>query len=98
MGKKKRKLNPAEKAAKRKRRLEYETVFMNGRMKRVRKPPTVEGIALDEFLRMHADPIFLHQEGLWEYVELRESEDEIRSSGSVATEKRTARGDEGPFP
>jgi hypothetical protein len=87
MGKKKRKLNPAEKVAKRKRQLEYGTVFMNGRMKRVRKPPTVEGMALDEFLRTHADPIFLHQEGLWEYIELRESEDETAPPG----------GDEGPF-
>lgn len=76
MSKKKRKLTPAEKAAKQKRRLEYETVFMDGKMKRVRRRPTVEGTALDEFLRTHADPVFLHQEGLWEYVELRESEDE----------------------
>ena len=81
MGKKKRKLNPVEKAAKRKRRLEYGTIFMSGRMKRVRRPPTVEGMALDEFLRTHADPIFLHQEELWEYIELRGSEDEIHSSG-----------------
>jgi hypothetical protein len=81
MGKKKRKLNPAEKAAKQKRRLEYETVFMDGKMKRVRKPPRVQGTALDEFLRTHADPIFLHQEGLWEYIELRGSEDEIQGSG-----------------
>jgi repressor LexA len=77
---KKRKLTPAEKAAKQKRRLEYETVFMNGRMKRVRKPPMVEGMALDEFLRTHADPIFLHQEGLWEYIELRDAEDQLQSS------------------
>jgi 16S rRNA U516 pseudouridylate synthase RsuA-like enzyme len=81
MGKKKRKLSPAEKAEKRKRRLEYETVFVNGRMKRVRKRPTVQGMALNEFLRTHADPVFLHQEGLWEYIELRESEDETQSSG-----------------
>lgn len=54
---------------------------MNGKMKRVRKPPTVQGTALDEFLRTHVDPIFLHHEGLWEYIELRGSEDEIQSSG-----------------
>jgi hypothetical protein len=81
MGKKKRKLTPAEKAAKRKRRLEYETVFMNGKMKRVRKPPTVQGTALDEFLRTHADPIFLYQEELWEHIEPRGADDEIQSSG-----------------
>jgi hypothetical protein len=83
MGKRKRKLSPAEKAAKRQRRLEYETVFVNGRMKRVRKRPTVQGMACDEFLRTHADPVFLQQEGLWVYIELRETEDETRAPADL---------------
>lgn len=41
-------------------------------MKRVSRPPTIDGIGVDEFVRANADPIFLHQEGLWEYLEARE--------------------------
>jgi hypothetical protein len=29
----------------------------------------IEGLTVDEFIRRNADPIFLHQEGLWEYLE-----------------------------
>ena len=64
----KRKLNRAEKAAKKKRRQEYETIFINGKMKRVRRPPTIEGMNVDDFIRQNADPIFL-QEKLWECLE-----------------------------
>jgi hypothetical protein len=34
-------------------------------MKRVRRPPTIEGMDVEEFIRQNADPIFLHEEGLW---------------------------------
>lgn len=71
MGKRKRKLSAAEKAAKKKRREEYQTIFINGKMKRVRRPPTIDGVGVDDFIRDNADPIFLHQEGLWEYLETR---------------------------
>ena len=69
MGKRKRKLSRAEKAAKAKRLQEYETIFMNGKIKRVRRPPTIEGMDVDDFIRQNADPIFLHQEKLWECLE-----------------------------
>lgn len=69
MGKRKRKLSAAEKAAKQKRREEFQTIFVNGKMKRVRRPATIEGMSVDDFVRANADPIFLHQEGLWEYLE-----------------------------
>lgn len=68
MAKRKRKLTAAKKAEKARRRREYMTVFVNGRMKRVRRPPMIEGVTVDEFVRRNADPIFLHQEGLWEYI------------------------------
>jgi hypothetical protein len=67
--KRKRKLTAIEKAAKKRRRQEYQTVFINGKMKRIRRPPTIDGVSVDEFIRNNADPIFLHQEGLWEYLE-----------------------------
>lgn len=69
MGRRKRKLTAAEKAARKKRKEEYETVFINGKMKRVRREPTVEGMSVEAFVRANADPIFLHQEGLWEYLD-----------------------------
>jgi hypothetical protein len=65
----KRKLTSAEKAAKKKRREEYMTVFMNGKQKRVKRPPTIDGIPVDEFIRNNADPVWLHQNEMWEYIQ-----------------------------
>jgi hypothetical protein len=64
----KRKLTPAEKAAKRRRKQEFQTVFIHGKMKRVRRPPTIEGMSPEEFIRRNADPIWLHQNEMWEYL------------------------------
>ncbi len=69
MTKNKRKLSAAQKAAKKKLRQETKIVFINGKMKRVRRPPTIEGLEVDDFIRANADPIFLHHEELWEYLE-----------------------------
>lgn len=60
--KQKRKLTVAEKAAKRKRKEEYMTIFVGGKQKRVKRPPTID----DEFIRINADPIWLTQEEMWE--------------------------------
>ena len=56
-----RKLSAAEKAEKRRRRKEYMTIFVHGKQKRVKRPPTIEGLDVDEFIRRNADPIWLHQ-------------------------------------
>jgi hypothetical protein len=69
MAKQKRKLSKAEKAAKQKRREMYEWIFVNGKQKRIRRPPTIDGLSVDEFIARNADPIWLHQEGLWELME-----------------------------
>lgn len=69
MGRRKRKLTATERAAKKKRQEEYETIFIRGKMKRIRQSPTVEGMSVDDFIRANADPIFLLQEELWEYLE-----------------------------
>jgi hypothetical protein len=79
MGKRKRKLSAAEKAAKKKRRQEYETVFIRGKMKRVKRPPTVEGMSVDDFIRANADPIFLHQEEMWDLLMELENEEDRRT-------------------
>jgi hypothetical protein len=66
----KRKLTSAEKAAKKRRQAEYETIFVRGKQKRVKRPPTIEGLSVDEFIRRNADPIWLHQNEMWEYLEI----------------------------
>jgi len=68
MSQRKRKLSAAEKRARKKRRAEFMTIFVHGKQKRVRRPPTIDGLDVDEFIRRNADPIWLHQNGLWEYM------------------------------
>jgi hypothetical protein len=69
MSKPKRKLTAAQKRARKKRREEFLTIFINGKQKRVRRPPTIDGMDVDEFIMRNADPIWLHQNGLWEYMD-----------------------------
>ena len=66
MSKRKRKLTPSEKAEKARRKAAFMTVFINGKQKRVRRPPQIEGMDPDEFILRNADPIWLHQNELWE--------------------------------
>lgn len=70
--KKKKKLTPAQKrakkAAKAERRRKYEWVFINGKQVRVKRPPTVEGVPVDQFIEENADPLWLHQNGMWELM------------------------------
>jgi hypothetical protein len=75
MQKQKRKRTAAEKAARKRRREEFMTIFINGKQKRVRRPPTIDGMDVDEFIRRNADPIWLHQNEMWEELyELETSE------------------------
>ena len=69
MAKQKRKLTAAEKAEKQRRRKEYMTIFTNGKQKRVKRPPTINGMVVDEFIRRNADPTWLHQNEMWEYMD-----------------------------
>ena len=50
------------------------TIFINGKQKRVKRPPTIDGMDVDEFIRQNGDPIWLHQNELWEYMVEEESE------------------------
>jgi len=61
MAKRKRKLTPAEKAEKKRRQKEYMTIFINGKQKRVKRPSTIDGMDVDEYIQRNADPIWLHQ-------------------------------------
>jgi len=88
MAKVKKKLTAAQKrarkAAKAERQKKYEWVFMNGKQVRVKRRPTIDGMDVDEFIERNADPIWLNQNEMWEYMEtdedqvhIEENEDEI---------------------
>ena len=70
MAKVKKKLTPAQKRAKKvakaERQKKYMWVFMNGKQVRIKRPPTIDGIEADEFIQQNADPMWLHQNGMWE--------------------------------
>ena len=68
MAKRKRKLTAAERKARKIRRKEFMTIFIHGKMKRVKRPPTIDGMDVDEFIRRNADPIWLHQNEMWELM------------------------------
>ena len=74
MTRQKKKLTPEQKAAKKKRREDYMTVFMNGKQKRIKRLPTIDGMDAEEFMRRNADPIWLHQNEMWAYIDQNEDE------------------------
>jgi hypothetical protein len=63
--KQKKKLTPEQRREKQRRKQEFQTVFINGKQKRVRREPMIDGIPADEFIRRNADPIWLHQNEIW---------------------------------
>ncbi len=69
MAKMKRKLTVREKAEKAQRKREFMTIFIHGKMKRVRRPQQIDGMEADEFIRRNADPLWLHQNEMWEDME-----------------------------
>jgi len=78
MAKKKKKLTPAQKKARREAKAErqknYMWVFMSGKQVRIKRPQTIEGMDVDDFIEQNADPIWLHQNEMWEYIETEESD------------------------
>ena len=67
MVKQTKKLTP--KATKEERKKKFMFVFMNGRQVRVKRPETIDGIDVDEFIRRNADSIWLHQNGMHELID-----------------------------
>jgi len=62
------KLTAAEKLAKKERKAKYMMIFINGKQKRVLRPKMIEGLPIDEFIANNADPIWLHQNEMWDYM------------------------------
>ena len=84
MAKIKKKLSATVKEARRKAKLErqkkYKTVFINGKQVRVKRPQSIEGIPVDEFISQNADPIWLHQNEMWEKIDNSIFDSSIESS------------------
>ena len=80
MNKKNKKLTSAQKRARKKAKAErqkkYMWVFMNGKQVRVKRPQMIDGMTIDEFIRQNADPIWLHQNEIWEYIKHNENDEE----------------------
>ena len=79
MAKVKKKLTAAQKRvrkkAKEERQKKYMWVFMKGEKQvRVKRPETIDGMDKDEFIRKNADPVWLHQNELWEYIDQEDDE------------------------
>jgi hypothetical protein len=68
VSKPKRKLTAAQKRARKARREKFMTIFVHGKQKRVERPPMIEGLPVDEFIRRNADPLWLHQNEMWDYI------------------------------
>ena len=67
----KKKLTAAQKRAKK-----YQWIFMNGKQVRRNRPPTIDGMEVDEFIQRNADPIWLHQNEMWEHLKSDENDEE----------------------
>jgi len=57
------------------RKSKYEWVFMNGKQVKQRKPEMIDGMLVDEYIAKFADPVWLHQNEMWEYIKLDDYED-----------------------
>ena len=84
MGKKKKKLTTVQKAEKKRRREEYMTIFIRGKQKRIWRPPTIDGMDVDEFILRSADPIWLRQNEMWEYLEMKLPDEPCKGKSSSA--------------
>jgi hypothetical protein len=60
--------------SRRERKKNFMTIFIGGQQQRVPRPPQIDVLSVEEFLERNADPIWLHQNGLWEFMEPRRSE------------------------
>jgi hypothetical protein len=72
MPKVKKKLTTAQKHVRKKTKEEnqkkYMWVFLNGKQVKIKRPPMIEGIDAEEYIQQNADPIWLHQNEMWEYI------------------------------
>ncbi len=88
----KRELTAAEKRQKKLNRELYQTVFIRGKQVRVLRPPTIDGMPVDEYIARNADPVWLLQNGYYEL--LHEWECARDADGNVVAEDASSAFDE----
>ena len=59
----------SRKKAKFERQIKYKTVLINGKQVRLKRSQMIEGIPADEFISQNTDPIWLHQNEMWEKID-----------------------------
>lgn len=64
-----RKRTSAEKRARRANKKKFMTIFLNGKQKRVLRPLLIDGLDVETYVARNADPIWLHQNELWELMQ-----------------------------
>jgi hypothetical protein len=62
------KLSKSENENRKLRKLRYMTIFINGKQKRVKRPETINGIPMDEFIQNNGDNMFYYQNGDYEMI------------------------------
>jgi hypothetical protein len=62
----KRKRTALEKRERRELMKKLVTIFINGKQKRVPRPLLIDALPVEEFLSRNADPIWLHENELWD--------------------------------
>jgi len=77
MSKLKKKLTTAQKRVRKKIKEEnqkkYMWVFLNGKQVKIKRPLMIEGIDAEEYIQHNADPLWLHQNEMWEYIKKDEN-------------------------
>jgi len=43
-------------------------IFVNGKQKRVRRDPVIDGLSADVFISRNADPVWIHDNEQWELI------------------------------
>ena len=85
----KKKLTAAQKREKKRfkatKQKKYRWVFMNGKQVRIERPPQIDGMDVDDYIQENADPIWLQQNEMWEYMDLKESDDDNENSSFSQT-------------
>jgi prevent-host-death family protein len=88
----KRKRTSQERAAKKRRRKETMIIFINGKQRRVPKEPMIDGVSVEEFICRNADPVWLHQNEMWEYIIPADEEPSETGTFLSTTDNRTGAG------
>jgi hypothetical protein len=63
-------------------RKEHMTIFVSGKQKRIKRPPRIDGMDVDEFIRVNADPIWLLESEMYEELYQGERQQERKQAAS----------------